>query len=106
MNVTEFLYPAFNRNFQFHRRDPSTVGMDLYGTVRGTDFRYGIFIGTVRGPEFGTKIRTGTDFVTDFKNIEKIKDFESVRIFKKKIQMNFQFRRYGPYGEPFISSIF
>ena len=22
LNVTEFLYPAFSRNFQFHRRDP------------------------------------------------------------------------------------
>ena len=24
MNVTEFLYPAFSRNFQFHRRDPNS----------------------------------------------------------------------------------
>ena len=23
LNVTEFLYPAFSRNFQFHRRDPT-----------------------------------------------------------------------------------
>ena len=30
------------------------------GTVRGTDFGPDFF-GTVRGPEFGTKIRSGTD---------------------------------------------
>ena len=24
LNVTEFLYPAFSRNFQLHRRDPKT----------------------------------------------------------------------------------
>ena len=24
LNVTEFLYPAFSLNFQFHRRDPSS----------------------------------------------------------------------------------
>ena len=67
--------------------DGRTVGTEWYGTVRGTDFWYEIFIGTVRGtvlgPEFGTEIRSGTDFGTDFKNIEKKnKNFESDRIFK------------------------
>ena len=35
--------------------DGRTVGTNLYGTVRGTDFWYEISFGSVRGTNFGTK---------------------------------------------------
>ena len=53
--------------------DGRTVGTDWYRTIRGIDFCSEILFGPVRGPEWGTKIRSDTDFGTDFKKLYKTK---------------------------------
>ena len=33
LNVTEVPDPAFSRNFQFHGRDPSSIGLEILQTL-------------------------------------------------------------------------